>query len=81
MKAWSWVDPEGTGNPIFSTIWTLVGAPAITLPLLQNAEGMPIGVQLVGRWRGDAGLLSVAAWLERSCGGFAKRFGRADVEA
>jgi Asp-tRNA(Asn)/Glu-tRNA(Gln) amidotransferase A subunit family amidase len=72
---------EGTGNPIFSTIWTLVGAPAITLPLWQNAEGMPIGVQLVGRLRGDAGLLSVAAWLERSCGGFAKRFGRVDVDA
>jgi Asp-tRNA(Asn)/Glu-tRNA(Gln) amidotransferase A subunit family amidase len=72
---------EGSGNPIFSTIWTLVGAPAITLPLFQNAEGMPIGVQLVGRLRGDAGLLSVAAWLERSCGGFAKRFERADVDA
>jgi Asp-tRNA(Asn)/Glu-tRNA(Gln) amidotransferase A subunit family amidase len=42
---------------------------------------MPIGVQLVGRLRGDAGLLSVAAWLERSCGGFAKRFERADVDA
>jgi Asp-tRNA(Asn)/Glu-tRNA(Gln) amidotransferase A subunit family amidase len=72
---------ERSGNPIFSTIWTLVGAPTITLPLLRNAEGMPIGVQLVGRLRGDAGLLSVAAWLERSWGGFAKRFGRADVDA
>jgi Asp-tRNA(Asn)/Glu-tRNA(Gln) amidotransferase A subunit family amidase len=56
---------EGTGNPIFSTIWTLLGAPAITLPLLQAVNGMPIGVQLVGRDRDDARLLRTAAWLER----------------
>ncbi|MBP2674856.1 MAG: amidase, partial [Deltaproteobacteria bacterium] len=39
---------ESTGSPIFCTIWTLCGAPAITLPLLKGSHGMPIGVQLVG---------------------------------
>ena len=63
---------EGTGNPIFSTIWTLVGAPAITLPLLRSGANLPIGVQLVGRFKDDAGLLTTAAWLERSHGGLAQ---------
>jgi Asp-tRNA(Asn)/Glu-tRNA(Gln) amidotransferase A subunit family amidase len=63
----------GTGNPIFSTIWTLLGAPAITLPLLESSEGLPIGVQLVGRLRDDAGLLNAAGWLERRHGDLRRR--------
>jgi Asp-tRNA(Asn)/Glu-tRNA(Gln) amidotransferase A subunit family amidase len=57
---------EGTGDPIFATTWTLIGAPAITLPLLRGAEGLPLGVQLVGGARQDARLLAAAAWLERT---------------
>lgn len=55
----------GTGNPIMATLWTLLGAPAITLPLLTGPEGMPLGVQLVGRLDDDAGLLKAAAWVEQ----------------
>jgi Asp-tRNA(Asn)/Glu-tRNA(Gln) amidotransferase A subunit family amidase len=55
----------GTGNPIMSTLWTLLGAPALSLPLLQGPEGMPLGVQLVGRLGADADLIRAAAWLER----------------
>jgi Asp-tRNA(Asn)/Glu-tRNA(Gln) amidotransferase A subunit family amidase len=52
-----------TGDPAFCTLWTLCGMPCITLPLLQSARGLPIGVQLVG-WRGgDARLLRTARWL------------------
>ncbi len=54
---------ESTGSPIFCTPWTLIGAPAITLPLLQGADGMPLGVQLVGRKGDDARLLRTARWL------------------
>jgi Asp-tRNA(Asn)/Glu-tRNA(Gln) amidotransferase A subunit family amidase len=54
---------DTTGNPIFCTAWTLLGAPAITLPLLQGANGMPIGVQLVGERGNDARLLRTARWL------------------
>ncbi|HTC97594.1 MAG TPA: amidase [Bradyrhizobium sp.] len=43
--------------------WSLAGLPAVSLPLLQGSSGLPIGVQLVGRRGGDAGLLSIAAWL------------------
>lgn len=52
-----------TGNPAFCTIWTYFGMPAITLPLLQGAQGMPVGVQLVGPRGDDARLLRTARWL------------------
>ena len=54
---------EATGDPSFCTLWTLVGMPALTLPLLQGANGLPIGVQLVGRRHFDARLLRTARWL------------------
>src|SRR3970282_601491 len=54
---------ESTGDASFCTIWTYLGTPAVTLPLLQSAAGMPLGVQLVGRRDGDARLLRTARWL------------------
>jgi Asp-tRNA(Asn)/Glu-tRNA(Gln) amidotransferase A subunit family amidase len=51
-----------TGNPIFNGVWTWLGVPAITLPLLE-ADGLPIGVQLVGRRHDDARLMRTARWL------------------
>ena len=58
--------PKGlasTGDPAFCTLWTLCGMPAISLPLLQGTNGLPIGVQLVGPRLGDARLLRTARWL------------------
>jgi Asp-tRNA(Asn)/Glu-tRNA(Gln) amidotransferase A subunit family amidase len=54
---------ESTGSPVFCTTWTLCGVPALTLPLLTGASGLPIGVQLVGEKGDDAGLLRTARWL------------------
>ena len=54
---------ESTGDPSFCTLWTLAGMPALTLPLMNAANGMPIGVQLVGPRHGDARLLRTARWL------------------
>src|SRR5919198_777744 len=58
--------PKGlasTGDPSFCTLWTLCGMPAVSLPLLESANGLPIGVQLVGPCDGDARLLRTARWL------------------
>ena len=55
---------ESTGSPIFCTIWTLCGMPAITLPILQGTHGMPLGVQLVGPRNDDARLLQTGRWLQ-----------------
>jgi Asp-tRNA(Asn)/Glu-tRNA(Gln) amidotransferase A subunit family amidase len=57
--------PEGfasTGNPVFNGMWTYLGMPCVTLPLLE-ANGLPIGVQLVGKRRDDGRLLRSARWL------------------
>ncbi len=54
---------ETTGNPIFNGIWTLCGVPAVTLPLLEGQNGLPIGVQVIGRRGEDGRLLRSAAWL------------------
>jgi Asp-tRNA(Asn)/Glu-tRNA(Gln) amidotransferase A subunit family amidase len=58
--------PKGlasTGDPSFCTLWTLCGMPALNLPLMQGANGLPLGVQLVGPRGGDARLLRTARWL------------------
>ncbi len=52
-----------TGDPSFCTLWTLCGMPAVSLPLLQGTNGLPLGVQLVGPRDGDARLLRTARWL------------------
>jgi len=56
------VAPKGTatGNPAFCTLWTYVGLPAITIPLMTGEGGMPLGVQLVGPSGDDARLLRTA---------------------
>lgn len=60
---------ESTGSPVFCTLWTYCGLPAVSLPLLQGSNGLPIGVQLVGRKGDDARLLRTARWLAESLGG------------
>jgi Asp-tRNA(Asn)/Glu-tRNA(Gln) amidotransferase A subunit family amidase len=60
---------ESTGSPIFCTIWTLCGMPAITLPILQGSHGLPVGVQLVGSKGDDARLLRTARWLVSNLAG------------
>lgn len=52
-----------TGDPAFCTLWTFCGMPAINVPLLHGANGLPLGVQLVGPRMGDARLLRAARWL------------------
>lgn len=56
------VAPEGlaaTGSPMFNFIWTYLGVPAISIPLL-TVGGLPLGVQLVTSRGNDARLLGVA---------------------
>ena len=58
--------PEGlssTGSAIYNGVWTLCGVPAVTLPVFEDSNGMPMGLQLVGRRGNDARLLRTARWL------------------
>ena len=49
----------------FTAMFNITGQPAISLPLAWSDEGLPVGVQLVGRFGDDATLLRVAAQLEQ----------------
>jgi Asp-tRNA(Asn)/Glu-tRNA(Gln) amidotransferase A subunit family amidase len=52
-----------TGDPGFCTLWTLAGMPAISVPIMRGASGLPLGAQLIGPRHGDARLLRTARWL------------------
>jgi Asp-tRNA(Asn)/Glu-tRNA(Gln) amidotransferase A subunit family amidase len=52
-----------TGSAIFNGLWTFCGTPAVTVPILSAGNGLPMGVQLVGRIGDDARLLRTAQWL------------------
>lgn len=65
------LDIDGESYPEVRANWfpwtmpfNLTGHPAITLPCGFGADGMPIGVQLAGRFRGEADLLHAASLLE-----------------
>jgi Asp-tRNA(Asn)/Glu-tRNA(Gln) amidotransferase A subunit family amidase len=54
---------ESTGDPAFCALWTLCGMPALSVPLMQGANGLPLGVQLVGARHRDGQLLRAVRWL------------------
>jgi Asp-tRNA(Asn)/Glu-tRNA(Gln) amidotransferase A subunit family amidase len=60
------VAPKGlasTGDPVFCSLWTLCGLPALSVPLMTGGNGLPLGAQLVGSRHGDGRLLRTARWL------------------
>jgi len=54
---------DGTGDPVFCTIWTLCGLPTVNLPILVGGNNLPVGVQLIGAAQEDDRLLRTASWL------------------
>lgn len=64
--------PEGlhtTGDAVMSLPWSYLGLPALSLPAGRTAEGLPLGLQVVGAAGGDERLLAQAAFLEGALGG------------
>jgi Asp-tRNA(Asn)/Glu-tRNA(Gln) amidotransferase A subunit family amidase len=53
---------ESTGNPIFAVAGSMLGVPAISLPVLED-EGLPLGLQVMGFEQQDAPLFAIAVWL------------------
>jgi Asp-tRNA(Asn)/Glu-tRNA(Gln) amidotransferase A subunit family amidase len=63
--------PKGlgsTGNAVFNGLWTLLYMPCLTLPAGAGPDGLPVGIQLVGRRHDDARLLDIGLWVERQLG-------------
>lgn len=54
-----------TGNPVFSRIWSLLGLPCVHLPFASGAHGLPVGLQIVGRFGDDRKTLQLAHGLHR----------------
>jgi Asp-tRNA(Asn)/Glu-tRNA(Gln) amidotransferase A subunit family amidase len=55
---------SSTGDPIFAVMSSLLGAPAVTLPVL-SVEDMPLGLQLISFPHRDWRLLGMAKWVEQ----------------
>jgi aspartyl-tRNA(Asn)/glutamyl-tRNA(Gln) amidotransferase subunit A len=58
--------PHTGGGAIFTAPFNLTGHPALAVPCGMSAEGIPIGLQLVGRWNGEADLLGLAYAYEQA---------------
>jgi Asp-tRNA(Asn)/Glu-tRNA(Gln) amidotransferase A subunit family amidase len=59
--------PEGfgfTGDPAFNRLWTLMGTPCINVPGLTDGHGLPLGVQITGRFGHDKEALLAARLVE-----------------
>jgi Asp-tRNA(Asn)/Glu-tRNA(Gln) amidotransferase A subunit family amidase len=57
---------ESTGDPIMNLPWTHSGLPTVNLPVGSDEKGLPMGLQVAGRWYEDEALLEWSAQLEMS---------------
>jgi Asp-tRNA(Asn)/Glu-tRNA(Gln) amidotransferase A subunit family amidase len=57
-----------TGDAIFNSLWTVLYMPCLTLPAGEGPDGLPVGIQLVGRRHDDRRLIDVGLWVERHLG-------------
>lgn len=60
---------DSTGDPVMNLPWTHSGLPSLTLPSGFDHEGLPFGLQLVGRWMSDERLLAQAAAVDNELNG------------
>lgn len=55
---------DWTGDPAFNFIWTSLHVPCVTVPAGRGPNGMPLGIQIVGRRGEDAAVLAWARWVQ-----------------
>lgn len=54
---------QGTGDPLFCRVWTLLGTPCVHLPFHTGPQGLPVGLQAIGRIGDDRRALAIARWM------------------
>jgi Asp-tRNA(Asn)/Glu-tRNA(Gln) amidotransferase A subunit family amidase len=59
---------EWTGDPAFNFIWTSLHVPCVTVPAGIGPDGLPLGIQIVGRHGDDRTVLAWAQWVAATLG-------------
>lgn len=57
---------ESTGDPVMNLPWTLAGLPVISIPSGSSNSGLPLGLQVVGKYWDDVELLKIASKIEKT---------------
>ena len=57
-----------TGDPAFNLIWTALHVPCVTVPAGNAPDGLPLGIQIVGRRGDDRAVLAWAQWVAAAVG-------------
>ena len=58
---------QRTGDPAFNFIWTCLHVPCVTVPAGTGPDGLPLGIQIVGRQNDDRAVLAWAQWVAAAC--------------
>jgi Asp-tRNA(Asn)/Glu-tRNA(Gln) amidotransferase A subunit family amidase len=56
---------DSTGDPVMNLPWTQIGFPALNLPAGKSEAGLPMGLQVIGKWDADEELLAWAEGIEK----------------
>lgn len=56
---------ESTGDSRFNRLWTLLGVPCVTVPLMRGPRGLPATIQIIGAFGADDHVIAVAKGLEK----------------
>jgi Asp-tRNA(Asn)/Glu-tRNA(Gln) amidotransferase A subunit family amidase len=59
---------ESTGSPVMNRVWTLLHVPCVTVPVAKGPNGLPVGLQVIGRFGDDARTLAAARWIHERLG-------------
>jgi amidase len=59
---------DWTGDPAFNLIWTSLHVPCVTVPAGAGPNGLPLGIQIVGRQGEDRAVLAWAQWVAAAIG-------------
>ena len=55
---------KSTGTSTFNRLWTLMGSPCVNVPGLVDPSGLPLGIQVIGRFGADRATLEAALFIE-----------------